>query len=189
MSLFSVLSDSVRVGILNYLIHTEIHLATSIYMPAGLDDPNEPRHFVYLLLTCFRVRYWKLNNNNKIFPFHCFLYQANLSLVPYWRLFLNDTFLFIVCIFSPFLQLRYRSLARFYIRDFASSAWALCHICLPFLPCLPQLMVHTNLSGKSTWLVLWCPEVDSYRTGDSFIVSSVNLLYFSASITFGCDYL
>ena len=173
MSLFSVLSDSLRVGILNYLIQTEIHLATSIYMPAGLDDPNEPWHFVYLLLTCFRVRYWKLNNNQKIFLFHCFLYQANLSLVPYWRLFLNDTFLFIVCIFSMFL----------------SSAWALCHICLPFLACLPQLMVHTNLSRKSTWLVLWCPEVDSYRTGDSFVVSSVNLLYFSASITFGCDYL
>jgi len=173
MSLFSVLSDFLRVGILNYLIQTEIHFATSVYMPAGLDNPNEPWHFVYLLLTCFRVRYWKLNNNQKIFPFHCFLYQANLSLVPYWRLFLNDTFLFIVCIFSLFL----------------SSAWALCHICLPFLACLPQLMVHTNLSRKSTWLFLWCPKVDSYRTGDSFVVSSVNLLYFSASITFGCDYL
>jgi len=129
------------IGILNYLIQTEIHLATSIYMPAGLDDPNEPRHFLYLLLTCFRVRYWKLNNHQKIFPFHCFLYQANLSLVPYWRLFLNDTFLFIVCIFSLFL----------------SSAWALCHICLPFLACLPQLMVHTNLSRKVNLVISLMP--------------------------------
>ena len=112
MSLFSVLSDSLRVGILNYLIQTEIHLATSIYMPAGLDDPNEPWHFVYLLLTCFRVRYWKLNNNQKIFLFHCFLYQANLSLVPYWRLFLNDTFLFIVCIFSLFPSIKIKSIAK-----------------------------------------------------------------------------
>jgi len=61
-------------------------------MAAGVDDPNKTRHFVYLLLTCFRVRYWKLNNKQKIFPFHCFLYQVNLSLVPYWRLLLNDTF-------------------------------------------------------------------------------------------------
>ena len=158
-------------------------------MRGGPDDPNEPRHLVYILLTCFRVRYWKLNNNQKIFPFHCFLYQANLSLVPYWRLFLNDTFLFIVCIFSLFPSIKIKSIAKILYKRLCFFSLGTMSYCLPFLACLPQLMVHTNLSRKSTWLVLWCTEVDSYRTGDSFIVSSVNLLYFSASIIFGCDYL
>ena len=120
MSLFSVLSDSVRVGILNYLIQTEIHLATSIYMPAGLDDPNEPWHFVYLLLTCFRVRYWKLNNKQKnislsllsvsgkfvlssllktIFKWHIFVYCVYIQSVPF---FILGTVSYLLALLSMF---------------------------------------------------------------------------------------